>query len=87
MINAQTLEQIATLIEQRGLSEALVSELRDSYPGKHFTWCMDDDVHNGRPVLQRPGFCIYLVDSSDHCSHITSNVESASGFVLAEIIE
>lgn len=86
MIAENEVTAIADLIQQRGLSEALVSELRTRYPGKHFTYCMDDDIHSGKPVIERKGFRIYLVDSSNHCSHLTSDVETASGFVLAELI-
>lgn len=78
---------IADLIEQRGLSEALVGELRTLYPSNHFTYCMDDDIHSGKPALERKGFRIYLVDSSNHCSHLTCDAETASGFVLAELID
>ena len=86
MIAENEVTAIADLIQQRGLSEALVSELRTLYPGKHFTYCMDDDIHSGKPVIERSGFRIYLVDSSDHCSQLTSVVETASGFVLAEVL-
>ena len=87
MITTETLNEIAELIEKRGLGEALLTQLRSVYPGKHFTYCMDDDVHSGKPVLERKGFRIYLVNSHDHCSQITNVLESASGFVLAEVIE
>jgi len=87
LITTETLNEIAELIEKRGLGEALLTQLRSVYPGKHFTYCMDDDVHSGKPVLERKGFRIYLVNSHDHCSQITNVLESASGFVLAEVIE
>jgi hypothetical protein len=87
MISAEMLHDIAELIEKRGLGEALLTQLRSVYPGKHFTYCMDDDVHSGKPVLERKGFRLYLVNSQDHCSQITNILESASGIVLAEVIE
>ena len=90
-MNMETLQAMAELIELRGLSEALLTQLRSTYPGKHFTYCMDDDIHSGKPVLERETFRIYLVDSSDHCSHLldgrnTDALQHASGFVLAEVI-
>ncbi|MFD1692587.1 hypothetical protein ACFSHR_16845 [Azotobacter chroococcum] len=49
---------------------------------------MDDDiVVNAKPVAERPGFNVYLVNSSDHCSVLSNDLGSASGIVLAEIIE
>ena len=90
-MNMDTLQSMAELIEMRGLSEALLTQLRALYPDKHFTYCMDDDIHSGKPILERETFCIYLVDSSNHCSHILNGTEPdalqhASGFVLAEVI-
>ncbi len=87
MIAENEVAAIADLIEQRGLSEALVGDLRTLYPGKHFTYCMDDDIHSGKPAVERKGFRIYLVDSSNHCSNLTSDAETASGFVLAEVFD
>ncbi|MFT3931146.1 MAG: hypothetical protein QM709_12710 [Spongiibacteraceae bacterium] len=91
-MNVETLLSMAELIELRGLSEALLTQLRALYPGKHFTYCMDDDIHSGKPVLERANFKIYLVDSSEHCSHLLNGTEPqalqhASGFVLAEVVE
>ena len=81
------LNDITELIGQRGLGEALLTQLRSVYPGTHFTYCMDDDIHSGKPVIERPGFRIYLVNSTEHCSQITNALETASGCVLAEVIE
>jgi hypothetical protein len=90
-MNTETLQSMVELIELRGLSEALLTQLRALYPGKHFTYCMDDDIHSGKPVLERSGFRIYLVDSSEHCSHLLNGsdaeaLQRASGFVLAEVL-
>ncbi len=90
-MNTDLLNSIAELIELRGLSEALLTQLRANFPGKHFTYCMDDDIHSGRPVLERENFRIYLVDSSEHCSHLLNGADPealnhASGFVLAEVL-
>ena len=86
MIACAELEGVVALVEQKGLSEALLQELRERFPGKHFTWCMDDDINTGKPVVAREHFAIYLVDSHDHCSCLTSDLDAASGMVLAEII-
>lgn len=86
MIARAELEDVVALVELKGLSEALLHELRERFPGQHFTWCMDDDINAGKPVVTREHFAIYLVDSRDHCSCLTSDLDSASGMVLAEII-
>ncbi|MGB1090733.1 MAG: hypothetical protein ACPGYX_01315 [Oceanobacter sp.] len=87
MISSEQLEQLMQDVEASGLDEARVIELRKQYEGTHFTYCMDDDVIYPKAYAERNGFNVYLVDSSDHCSKITSAVEYASGVVLAEVIE
>lgn len=87
MINAQQIQAIVDYVEQKGLSEAVISELRGSFPGCHFTYCMDDDVTYPRPYLERGTFNLYLVDSRDHCSTLTDDKSVASGVVLAEVFD
>jgi hypothetical protein len=49
---------------------------------------MDDDIHgNPTPYLGRPGFNMYLVGGNDHCPGLSCSPETASGLVLAEVIE
>lgn len=86
MIAQDELNEVADYVSSHGLSEDVFSELRNKYKGKHFTWCIEDDIHSGNPVLTRDNFSIYLVNSKDHCSVLTNDMESASGYVLAEII-
>jgi hypothetical protein len=86
MIMAEELDAVVQAVELNGLSDAVLTQLRAQFPGKHFTWCMDDDINNGRPVVSRAGFAVYLVNSSDHCSVLTLDMASASGYVLAEIL-
>ncbi|TVZ38789.1 hypothetical protein P886_3171 [Alteromonadaceae bacterium 2753L.S.0a.02] len=86
MIAEQELSQVADYVKENGLSEAVISALREKFPGKHFTWCMEDDIPAGTPVHEEEAFAIYVVNSKDHCSVLTNDLENASGFVLAEII-
>ena len=86
MIAAAELDAILQQVEQHGVSEAMVGQLRLRYPGMHFTYCMDDDINSGKPVAIREGFALYLVDSREHCSCLTTDLEVASGVVLAEVV-
>jgi hypothetical protein len=46
----------------------------------------DDDVLEPvKPVVERPGLRIYLVDGSDHCLSLTSDPQGAAGLLLAEV--
>jgi hypothetical protein len=87
MISMDDIHQVASLVHQQGLNESLITQLRVQYPGKHFTWCMEDDINSGSPVFRDDRLAIYLVDSRDHCSTLTKDMAAASGFVLAEIME
>lgn len=86
MLNAEILEAIAEDVAKAGISEARLAELRSRYPGVHFTYCMDDDVGAQTPCVTWPGFNLYLVDGREHCLKFTSDVEHATGLVVAEVI-
>jgi hypothetical protein len=86
-ISEQMLAAIVSEIERYGLSENTLSTLRGSFPDVYFTYCMDDDIHDGKPVIRRPMFNIYLVGGGEHCISLTSNYSQAKGIVIAEIIE
>lgn len=74
-------------LNERTLDEALLPELRKSYPEMHFTWCMDDDVGCESAALEAEAFNLYLVDGHDHCLKFTTDPESATGVVIAEVTE
>lgn len=89
-MNALNPELVATIADQvqgRELDESVVAALREAYPNVHFTYCMDDDIHSGKPVLSRTGFNVYLVDSREHCLCLTDDYDTASGMVLAETFD
>ncbi|MBF0219258.1 MAG: hypothetical protein HQL49_06990 [Gammaproteobacteria bacterium] len=65
--------------------ESQLCELRQIYPGLHFTYCQDDDVVAMKPCYQHPQFNLYLVDSRQHCLTLTDDPMIASGVVVAEL--
>ncbi|KEA62589.1 hypothetical protein ADIMK_3061 [Marinobacterium lacunae] len=87
MIAEATLNEICDFASTQVLGEALINELRTRYPDYHFTWCFEDDIGaTAKPWTERETFNLYLVNSSDHCSKLSSDAGSASGIVLAEVI-
>ena len=86
MIPQEDVSAIVGLVESRGLSESVIAELRQQYR-YHFTYCMDDDMEAKAPAIEKAGFSVYFVDSSNHCSVLTPDPEKASGFVFAEVVE
>lgn len=87
MITPEQLHAIAARIGEQALSESVISTLRGEYPGIHFTYCMEDDIPNHEPLLECPGFNLYLVDGREHCLCLTRNYEHASGIVIAEVLD
>jgi len=66
--------------------QANLSVLRQQYQGIHFTYCMDDDLPNNTPVIERKDFNLYLVDGREHCLCLTNDYDVATGIVVAEVI-
>lgn len=87
MIEPALAQQIAAHVEQIGVSEQILQDLRGQYPDIMFTYCMDDDINTPAPVMECKGFNVYLVDGRQHCLCLTRNYDIASGIVLAEVIE
>jgi len=87
MVSIEQTDAITKKVISDGLSEETLMLLRQNHPDIHFTYCMDDDIHVGKPVVERDGFNIYLVDGREHCLCLTNDFEIATGVVLAEVIE
>ncbi len=86
MLDQSTVDGVIATVSDQGLSEATIATLRQQFEGAHFTYCMEDDIGDARAYRECDGFNIYLVDSSDHCSVLTRELDGASGMVLAEVI-
>jgi hypothetical protein len=84
MIEETVIDEINSLLMDRGLDEAAVGELRNNWPNIHFTYCSDDDVCGPPAIRESEAFSIYLIDGRDHCLSFTSSTEAATGLVLAE---
>ena len=87
MLRPEQTDAIANHVLSEGLSEETLAVLRQSHPDIHFTYCMDDDINVGKPVLEKEGFNIYLVDGREHCLCLTNDFDVATGVVLAEVID
>ena len=88
MISMETTSRIAELINgQLPIDEEMVLGLRSAYPDLHFTYCFDDDIHGGKPVVEDEAFNLYLIDGREHCLCLTSDHAIATGMVIAEKID
>lgn len=86
MINRHSLKAILEFVDQKGLSEQTLVELRTEFPDCHFTYCMDDDVIFSKAYAETKEYNVYLVDSRAHCSTLTDDADVASGIVFGEVI-
>lgn len=86
MITLEQTREIAQKIARLGVDESVLATLRQEYAGIHFTYCMDDDIPNNKPVLEQDSFNLYLVDGREHCLCLTCDHEAATGIVVAEVI-
>lgn len=85
MISSERIDQVRRIVERAGLQEQTVSALREAFTDMHFTYCMDEDVGVETPVIHATGFNLYLVDGRGHCMRFTTDRETATGIVLAEV--
>ncbi|TAN70756.1 MAG: hypothetical protein EPN17_03715 [Methylobacter sp.] len=86
MISSEQINAITAKIETMELNDDTVSQLRQQYQPIHFTYCMDDDLPNNTPVVERKDFNLYLIDGREHCLCLTNDYDVATGIVVAEII-
>lgn len=87
MLEASLVDTIACQVESQLLDEATITSLRSAYPEVHFTYCLDDDIVTGKPVIERENFNIYLIDGREHCLCLTNDYDTATGIVVAEVID
>jgi hypothetical protein len=86
MITTAQLAEVSSKIKAQGVGESILGQLRQDYPGIHFTYCMDDDIGSYQPVLSETEFNLYLIDGREHCLCFTSDYNIATGIVVAEIV-
>ena len=87
MISEEQLDRIAAMAAAEPLSEEIVTKMRGTFEGVHFTYCMDDDVCEVQPVREAQGFNLYLIDGRDHCLAFTRDTNIATGVVIAEVMD
>lgn len=88
MISEEQLNQIVSTVDQAPIGEELIASLKSSHPDLHFSWCFEDDIGaTAKPYRENSRFNLYLVNSENHCSCLSNDAETASGVVIAEVIE
>lgn len=81
-ISEQEFEQISSRLAGLGADMGAIADLRERY--RHLTWtsCDARDVFEG-PFRSFANFDLHLLDGSDHCAQVTSELPRATGILLA----
>ncbi len=85
MITPERIEQVMQVVTRAGLNEQTLAALREVFAEQHFTYCREDDIDGAMPARTAEGFNLYLVDGQAHCPHLTTDLDAATGLVLAEM--
>lgn len=85
IVTEYLIDSVVSRVTGAEFEPGLVTDLRKDFKGLHFTICMDDDICGPEPIRQAQGFNVYLVDGGGHCLSITTEMEAATGLVIAEV--
>jgi hypothetical protein len=85
VIPPERIEQVMQVVAGAGLNEQTLEALREVFTDLHFTYCRDDDMGGAQPVRTADGFNLYLVDGRAQCPRLTTELDAATGLVLAEL--
>lgn len=62
----------------------MATNLRETFPGIHFTVCGEDDIPPRLAAAAGNERCeLYYIDGSEHCLKLTADAAAASGIVVA----
>lgn len=82
-LTEDALARIEAALGPQEADPAALASFRREFPGLSFTRCDLSDLGVEAPFRQYPRFNLYLVDAHDHCSRLTSDLERATGVVIA----
>jgi len=83
-LGTEALQEIRRLLESEAPAAERCASVRRSFPGLSLTRCDASDMSSEVPVFETPEFCVYLIDTSEHCVRITGDPAAASGLVVAQ---
>jgi hypothetical protein len=75
--------EIEDMLSAPGADATTFAQLRSRFPHLSWTRCDASDVSEA-PFRTYSQFDIHLLDSTDHCAHITADPTRATGIVVAK---
>lgn len=82
-LSADELTQIDQMLSAPDADGQMFAQLRQRFPHLSLTRCDASDVVE-EPYRTYSQFNLHLVDTADHCAHITGDPEVATGLILAK---
>ncbi len=83
-LTTEALGEIRRLLEGEVPAAERCANVRKSFPGLSLTRCDVSDMSSETPIFETPEFCVYLIDTSEHCVRITNDPAAATGLVVAQ---
>jgi hypothetical protein len=78
-----TLAAVDALLATAG-TEGITAQLRAAAPGLRVTCCDESDVGVETPYRSYPSFHLHLVDGTQHCWVLTTDVAQATAILVAK---
>jgi hypothetical protein len=82
-LSAEELTEIDRVLSGLSADAPVIAEMKRRFPKLSWTRCDASDVIEA-PYKSNTLYDIHLLNSSDHCSQITSDPEQATGIILAK---
>lgn len=83
LLTEEAMARIDSLLGAQRLEPAALAAFRQEFPALSFTRCDLSDLGVEEPFREFPRFSLFLLDTSDHCSRLTSDPARATGLVVA----
>ncbi len=74
---------IGEFLQDRTADQTVLAELRRMLPGVSVNRCDQSDVADETPFKTFERCNLYLLDGRDHCWKLTTELDAATGLVLA----
>jgi hypothetical protein len=82
-LSAEELTEIEQVLSGLAADAPVIPEMKGRFPKLSWTRCDASDVVEA-PYRSSAMYDIHLLNSSDHCSQITSDPAKATGIILAK---
>jgi hypothetical protein len=83
-LTADALQEIRTLLAGEASAAERCARVRQRFPGLSLTRCEASDMNSEAPVFETAEFCVYLIDTSEHCVRLTGDPAAATGLIVAQ---